>query len=89
MREYEVRRVDRPEEWTTVHAYGLASAVEAWADLDDYRTNEYAIVKGDPATVLVRVKGEQSAKRFIVQGEQARIYSADCVGIEPAGEATS
>ncbi len=51
-------------------------AAEQWADWSDYASNEYHIVGGQPATVMVRDVNGGPVHEMIVQGEQLRCYSA-------------
>lgn len=50
-------------------------AAELWADADDWRSCEFHIVKGTPASVMVRGQ-DGVAREFIVSGEQVRVYTA-------------
>jgi hypothetical protein len=57
-------------------ADGPQQAAEQWADWSDYASNEYHIVGGQPATVMVRDVNGGPAREMIVHGEQLRRYSA-------------
>lgn len=78
----EVFLVWRPENRETeedareVFAADEEEAAEDWAEHDDADSVEYAIVKGDDATVLVRKKDGGPVRKFVVTGEAVPHYSA-------------
>lgn len=59
-----------------VSAGNTKAAAEEWADHDDYRSNEFHIVGGQPATVMVRDLDSGKAHEWIVSGESVRHYTA-------------
>jgi len=70
-------------------ADGPQHAAEQWADWSDYASNEFHIVGGQPAVVMVRDVNGGPTRELIVCGEQIRRYAAKLrvatpnVGIEP------
>ena len=59
-----------------ISARDARTAVEEWADRDDFASNEYHIVGGQPATVTVRDVDAGTAVEWIVSGESVRRYTA-------------
>lgn len=57
-------------------ADGPQRAAEQWADWSDYASNEYHIVNGQPATVMVRDVNGGPTREMIVSGESVRRYAA-------------
>lgn len=74
-----VRDVDYhgDHEGERVYALDAQEAAEKWADEND-SGNDYAIVSGSPATVLVRPYDDAAAtpQKFIVTGEAVPEYRA-------------
>ena len=61
---------------TKVSARSTQVAAEEWASNDDWNSNEFAIVGGQPATVMVRDLDSGKAFEWIVSGESVRRYMA-------------
>ena len=59
-----------------VSARDARTAVEEWAYHNDYASNEFHIVGGQPATVMVRDLDAGKAFEWIVSGESVRRYTA-------------
>ena len=57
-------------------ADGPQHAAELWADWSDYASNEYRIVGGQPATVMVQDVSGGPVCEMLVHGEQIRQYTA-------------
>ena len=57
-------------------ADGMQHAAEQWADWSDYYSNEYHIVGGQPATVMVQDVNGGPVREMLVQGESVRRYTA-------------
>ena len=51
-------------------------AAEQWADWNDYASNEYHIVGGQPSTVMVSDANGKPLRELIVSGESIRRYTA-------------
>ena len=64
------------DDGTKVSASNTKTAVEEWAAHDDWNSNEFHIVGGQPATVMVRDLDSGKAFEWIVSGESVRHYSA-------------
>ena len=60
----------------SVTAFDARTAVEEWAEHDDSKSNEFHIVGGQPATVLVRDLDGGEPGEWIVSGEALRRYTA-------------
>jgi hypothetical protein len=58
-------------------------AVEKWADYNDFNSNEYHIINGHPATVMVRDLDSSKALEWIVSGESIRKYTARLCEMKP------
>jgi hypothetical protein len=69
-----------------VSARDARTAAEEWADADDYKSNEFHIVGGQPATVMVRDIDSGKAFEWIVSGETVRHYTAK-LRVPPCGDA--
>lgn len=67
-------------------ADGPQHAAELWADWSDYASNEYNIVGGQPATVMVRDVNGGPVREMLVQGESIRRYTAK-LRVQPATSA--
>ena len=65
------------EDAREVLALAAQFAAEAWAKTDDHVGNEYTIVGGQPATVMVRDLRGGEATEWIVSGELVRRYTAN------------
>ena len=62
---------------TKITARDARTAAEEWADHDDYKSNEFHIVGGQPATVMVRdLDSNVRPLEWIVSGESVRHYKA-------------
>jgi hypothetical protein len=59
-----------------VSARDQKTAAEEWAEHEDYASNEFHIVGGQPATVMVRDLDSGKTHEWIVQGETRREYTA-------------
>lgn len=59
-----------------VTARDAKQAVEEWADADDYRSNEFHIVGGQPASVIVHDLDSGTRGTWTVSGESRRVYTA-------------
>lgn len=74
----------RPENDETIDdarevlAFDAEEAAEDWAANDDTQSADYSIVRGNEATVCVRLKDDESApvETFVVYGESVPQYSA-------------
>jgi len=62
----------------TVRGFDASDAAENWAERSDSDSAEYAIVRGSPATVLVRSAADEAApiEKYEVHGESAPSYNA-------------
>ena len=59
-----------------VMAWDAEGAASKWADWYDYHSNDYAIVGGESAEVLVLEEGHTEPKKVTVHGEMTRSYRA-------------
>ena len=74
---YEVwREENNREDRSLVRARCAVVAAEAWAELDDVDSAEYAIVSGTPEIVNVALPGEDPI-RVKVSGESVPEYTAE------------
>lgn len=60
----------------SVTARDAKTAVEEWADHDDYKSLEFHIVGGQPANVMVKDIDRGKINEWIVSGESVRVYTA-------------
>ncbi len=58
------------------NAEGPQHAVEQWAEWSDHESNEYHIVGGQPAVVMVRDANGCATREMIVSGESILQYTA-------------
>lgn len=61
---------------TTVKAFDAEDAAKKWADWYDYHSNDYSIVGGESAEVLVLGEDEIVPAPVTVHGEMTRTYRA-------------
>lgn len=65
-----------PDDALRVKAFDAEDAAKKWADWYDYHSNDYAIVGGESAEVLVLGDDEFVPAIITVHGEMTRSYRA-------------
>jgi hypothetical protein len=75
-----------PDDALRVKAFDAEDAAKKWADWYDYHSNDYAIVGGESADVMVLGDDEFVPAIITVHGEMTRSYRASQM---PAAASTS
>lgn len=64
------------EDSRKVKAWDAENAASKWADWYDYHSNDYSIVGGEAAEVMVLEEGKTGPVKVTVYGEMTRSYRA-------------